>query len=276
MLLRHAMPLRHSHWRSRQANAPASLCSWAIHAWARPGHSCYMQQRDLVGEMHGCPPMAHPLPLAQTVCFEGHDVTIVAADAVPVEPIKASALNGCIDINSGQRCVLLVTCIREACWAPAAFSPKRDCPCLALPAGTMSCSRLTSSPATFGEQLCLRMQCSRLCKQWQRSCGLPVVCVTADSTDWYLPNEHWLPLVTLMRLPCRISVQGQFRPGSPSGRLASSAGLLLMAQPMEAYHPLGQVLAKHGACAACPDARPRAATIPSSCRLCCAALQGCR
>lgn len=39
----------------------------------------------------------------QTVCFKGHDVTIVAADAVPVQPIQASALNGCIDINSGQR-----------------------------------------------------------------------------------------------------------------------------------------------------------------------------
>lgn len=41
--------------------------------------------------------------LYTTVCFEGHDATIVAADAVPVEPIKASALNGCVDINSGQR-----------------------------------------------------------------------------------------------------------------------------------------------------------------------------
>lgn len=44
------------------------------------------------------------LPAApQTVCFEGHDVTIVAADAVPVEPIAASKFNGCIDVNSGQR-----------------------------------------------------------------------------------------------------------------------------------------------------------------------------
>lgn len=37
----------------------------------------------------------------QSVCFEGHEVTIVAADAVPIEPIKAPG--GCVDINSGQR-----------------------------------------------------------------------------------------------------------------------------------------------------------------------------
>lgn len=58
--------------------------------------------------------------------------------------------------------------------------------------------------------------------------------MTADSTDCYLLNERWLLLVTSMRLPCRITVQGQFRPGSPSGWLASSAGLLFMPQPRQA------------------------------------------
>ncbi|GAB4813291.1 hypothetical protein N2152v2_000337 [Parachlorella kessleri] len=35
----------------------------------------------------------------QTVCFDAHTVTIVAADAVPVEPLEVE----CVDINSGQR-----------------------------------------------------------------------------------------------------------------------------------------------------------------------------
>ena len=43
----------------------------------------------------------------QTICLEGHDVTLVAADSVPIEPIAASQLNasrpGCVNINSGQR-----------------------------------------------------------------------------------------------------------------------------------------------------------------------------
>ncbi|KAL4428183.1 hypothetical protein ABPG75_002272 [Micractinium tetrahymenae] len=50
----------------------------------------------------------------QTVCFEGHDVTIVAADAVPVKPIAASKFKGCIDINSGQRYDVLLTANKAA------------------------------------------------------------------------------------------------------------------------------------------------------------------
>lgn len=49
-----------------------------------------------------------PCRRSQTLCFEAHDVTIVALDAVPIEPVRASAINparpGCIDINAGQRC----------------------------------------------------------------------------------------------------------------------------------------------------------------------------
>ena len=37
----------------------------------------------------------------QSVCFEGHDLTIVAADAYPVQPVNVT----CLDINSGQRLV---------------------------------------------------------------------------------------------------------------------------------------------------------------------------
>ena len=39
--------------------------------------------------------------LYQTVCFEGHNVTIIAGDATPTEPIS---FGPCVDINSGQRC----------------------------------------------------------------------------------------------------------------------------------------------------------------------------
>lgn len=37
-----------------------------------------------------------------SVCFSGHNVTVVAADAYPVSPFTAS----CVDINLGQRCAL--------------------------------------------------------------------------------------------------------------------------------------------------------------------------
>ena len=35
----------------------------------------------------------------QTVCFEDHPVTIVAADAYPIAPLNST----CVDINAGQR-----------------------------------------------------------------------------------------------------------------------------------------------------------------------------
>ncbi|PSC72468.1 L-ascorbate oxidase-like [Micractinium conductrix] len=54
----------------------------------------------------------------QTICLEGHDVTLVAADSVPIEPIAASQLNasrpGCVNINSGQRYDVLLTADQPA------------------------------------------------------------------------------------------------------------------------------------------------------------------
>lgn len=41
--------------------------------------------------------------LYSTVCFGRHNVTIIAADAYPVNPLTVS----CVDINLGQRWVLL-------------------------------------------------------------------------------------------------------------------------------------------------------------------------
>ncbi len=40
-----------------------------------------------------------------TVCFEGHNVTLIAADAYPIDPIS---FGSCVDVNSGQRCVSVV------------------------------------------------------------------------------------------------------------------------------------------------------------------------
>ena len=37
-----------------------------------------------------------------TVCFDRHNVTIVAADAYPTEHLQVQ----CVDINLGQRCVI--------------------------------------------------------------------------------------------------------------------------------------------------------------------------
>ena len=36
----------------------------------------------------------------QTLCFQGHNLTIVAADGYPTKPLMVS----CLDINLGQRC----------------------------------------------------------------------------------------------------------------------------------------------------------------------------
>ncbi|KAI8468177.1 MAG: Cupredoxin [Monoraphidium minutum] len=49
-----------------------------------------------------------------TVCFAGHDVTVVAADSKAVRPVKFSE---CVDVNSGQRLDVLVT----ANQAPGAY-----------------------------------------------------------------------------------------------------------------------------------------------------------
>lgn len=38
--------------------------------------------------------------LYQTVCFEGHNVTVIAADATPTQEVS---FGPCIDVNSGQR-----------------------------------------------------------------------------------------------------------------------------------------------------------------------------
>lgn len=43
--------------------------------------------------------------LYQTVCFKGHNVTIVAADATPTEPVS---FGSCVDVNVGQRCAILM------------------------------------------------------------------------------------------------------------------------------------------------------------------------
>ncbi len=39
--------------------------------------------------------------LFYTVCFDKHNVTIIAADAYPTNPLPVT----CVDINLGQRCV---------------------------------------------------------------------------------------------------------------------------------------------------------------------------
>ena len=50
----------------------------------------------------------------QTLCFEGHNLTIVAADGYLTKPLVVS----CLDINLGQRCAATEAqspCMRVAC-----------------------------------------------------------------------------------------------------------------------------------------------------------------
>jgi len=48
-----------------------------------------------------------PLQVYMTVCFEKHNVTVVAADAMPITP---QTFSQCVDVNAGQRCARLATC----------------------------------------------------------------------------------------------------------------------------------------------------------------------
>ncbi|KAG2501799.1 hypothetical protein HYH03_000299 [Edaphochlamys debaryana] len=45
-----------------------------------------------------------------TVCFEGHNVTAIAADGMPVQPVEGS----CVDVNNGQRVDVLLTANQPA------------------------------------------------------------------------------------------------------------------------------------------------------------------
>ena len=41
-----------------------------------------------------------------TVCFEGHNVTVVALDGFPVLPF-VPPVPGCVDVNAAQRSVIV-------------------------------------------------------------------------------------------------------------------------------------------------------------------------
>ena len=45
--------------------------------------------------------ISNALIALSTLCFEGHNVTVIALDATPIEPVS---FGECVDINSGQRC----------------------------------------------------------------------------------------------------------------------------------------------------------------------------
>ena len=53
--------------------------------------------------------------LFYTVCFDKHNVTIIAADAYPTNPLPVT----CVDINLGQRCV---KCHRASIWQQGLLS----------------------------------------------------------------------------------------------------------------------------------------------------------
>lgn len=60
--------------------------------------------------------------LYHTLCFEGHNVTVVAADAMPIQPFSVE----CIDINIGQRYDIILTANQsEGVYWVTAFSQYR-------------------------------------------------------------------------------------------------------------------------------------------------------
>ena len=79
--------------------------------------------------------------LYSTVCFGRHNVTIIAADAYPVNPLTVS----CVDINLGQRWVLLgqVSALQEeqrvlsslvlCCLSPAQAARSKQISCAGNP-----------------------------------------------------------------------------------------------------------------------------------------------
>ncbi|KAK9792751.1 hypothetical protein WJX73_006180 [Symbiochloris irregularis] len=54
--------------------------------------------------------VANTLEAIQTICFEKHNITLIAVDAVPTEPIS---FGECMDVNSGQRADILLTADQE-------------------------------------------------------------------------------------------------------------------------------------------------------------------
>lgn len=69
-----------------------------------------------------------------SVCFAGHSVTVVAADAYPVEPLPVQ----CVDINLGQRC-----------------APGWRAPCAAYAAACQAPVAVTCAHAILPDQQCM-------------------------------------------------------------------------------------------------------------------------
>ena len=86
----------------RSMHVPVSAGKSAQQPWASPGNpGCSHEVIPVTAGKTYRLRIINAGSLAyQTVCFEGHNVTIIAADATPTEPVS---FGSCVDVNSGQR-----------------------------------------------------------------------------------------------------------------------------------------------------------------------------
>lgn len=106
-----------------------------------------------------------------TVCFEKHSVTVIALDGSPIEP--KTFPDGCADVNTGQRCVVFVACVRvhvrseacSVCWCGCvqlnlfgAFLPVaqrcKTSSCFITPCCCCACSFTSLCPLTIHRHHC--------------------------------------------------------------------------------------------------------------------------
>jgi FtsP/CotA-like multicopper oxidase with cupredoxin domain len=80
------------------------VCAAVMSAPAVGNSKCSSQQRPEITVKPGSTTRVRLVNAAtlvyMTVCFEKHNVTVVALDAAPVEP---KTFSECVDVNTGQR-----------------------------------------------------------------------------------------------------------------------------------------------------------------------------
>ena len=89
-------------WRERSSTAICTLCRPLISAISctAPGSSSQQPSTTRTPPNSAVHVADRAGAARQTLCFEGHNLTIVAADGYLTKPLVVS----CLDINLGQRC----------------------------------------------------------------------------------------------------------------------------------------------------------------------------
>eukprot|EP00199_Chlamydomonas_sp_CCMP681_P000320 CAMPEP_0119105092 /NCGR_PEP_ID=MMETSP1180-20130426/3149_1 /TAXON_ID=3052 ORGANISM="Chlamydomonas cf sp, Strain CCMP681" /NCGR_SAMPLE_ID=MMETSP1180 /ASSEMBLY_ACC=CAM_ASM_000741 /LENGTH=596 /DNA_ID=CAMNT_0007090057 /DNA_START=170 /DNA_END=1960 /DNA_ORIENTATION=+ len=123
--------------------------------------------------------------LYTTVCFEGHKVQLITADATPINWVFLS--NGCIDMNTGQRYDILLTTLAVTTAAPSTYWISAHSQMSAGSPSAYAVLRYASAPAA---QLPATPTPQGYVEPWTDTNLRNIV--TADGVLGYLDNyEYW-------------------------------------------------------------------------------------